>query len=170
MRGSTCCVWDVAKVRLSSNPCLTVRHVCMKPCVCVRNARCVCVCVRVMRGFRGSCDYSRLLRCGSSGSVGPWEGPVFSVWERHSAPYRRIVATSLLSSLFLTNWILDSWATGTARHRPWRKTRISGFSCNWVGLSSGGEVGECEAGRWYWWGHRQKPGWQVAAGASPWTW
>lgn len=49
------------------------------------NVRCVCVCV--MRGFRGSCDYSRLLRCGSSGSVGPKESALYlACGNAHSAP------------------------------------------------------------------------------------
>lgn len=53
--------------------------------VCVLYVFCVCVCV--MRGFRGSCDYSRLLRCGSSGSVGPRESALYlACGNAHSAP------------------------------------------------------------------------------------
>lgn len=96
-----------------------------------------------------SCDYSCLLQCGSSGSVGPRESALYlACGNAHSAPYRCIVAASLFSSLFLTNWILDSWATGPAWERRKRKTWISGFflrlsgaeqwGWNWSGGAGGG--------------------------------
>lgn len=56
-------------------------------CVCEECKVCMCVCECVMRGFRGSCDYSRLLWCGSSGSVGPKESALYlACGNAHSAP------------------------------------------------------------------------------------
>lgn len=66
-------------------------NTCLNETVCVRNARCVhvcvCACASVMRGFGTSCDYSRLLRCRFSGSVGPRKSALYLVCgNAHSAP------------------------------------------------------------------------------------
>lgn len=68
-------------------------NMCLNETICVRQeckvraCVCVCACASVMRGFGTSCDYSRLLRCRFSGSVGPRKSALYLVCgNAHSAP------------------------------------------------------------------------------------